>query len=337
MPVGPVTDELTWELLDKQPALAPTPDVPRLPLLLFGIHYDTDLVVVSDHPVWTMHEYALVRIGGEEVWFAKDSDGEGVQTITSSRPDLAHVLPEVGVPRHIAPMKVTDLSSGEMLNVKLEYTSPRGEAVEVHFRGPRPTEGTEGRRNSSTMNHSRQVASVVLDVSGKELGSATISFDGVPARIERLAGVPIAASLVQTQGGFALPHLTQTGLNITHGGDDWPTSASQDWGWDGELLTFEGTTYRFDGGLAEAWVEQDGREVAHLTLTGPLPPVPWDGEPVERLFRVDVNGQQHGVGRIRVDGNVLCIAPDAPRWFAERPMQVVLQEEGQVTGSMGCD
>ena len=338
VPVGAVTDELTWHHLEKHEALAPTPsEAPVPPLILFGVHYDVDLVVVSDHPTWTMHEYARLRIDGEEVWMAKDSDADGVQTITSDRPDLLALLPEVGVPRHIAPLQVKDLSDGQTLNVRLSYTTPLGEEVEMHYRGPRPVEGTEGLRNSSTMNHSQQVASVVLDVSGKDLGEATLSFDGVPARIERMAGVPIAAALVQTQGGFAVPNYRFIDGRMTIGGDNWPTADVQDWTWDGERLSHGGTTYRFDGGLAEAWVEHEGREVAHLYLTGPLPPVPWDGDPVERLFRLDVNGQAHGVGRIRVDGDTLCIQPDAPRWFAERPLQTVVSESGQVRGQMGCD
>lgn len=341
MPIGPVTDDLTWHHLDGKDPVAATPALPVLPLNLFGVHYDTDLVIVSDHPTLRMHEYALVRVGGEEVWFAKDSTADGVQTITSSRPDLLSLFAEVAVPRHIAPVEVLDKSDSDTLNLRINYENPLGQQVEVTYRGPRPQEGSEGRRNSSTMNHSQQVATVVLDVSGKALGDATISFDGVPARIERLAGVPIAAALVQTQAGFALPNYRiepgEGGFTLVRPGvGEWPTQATEQWTWKEGMATHAGTTVRFDGGVAEAWVLQDQREVLHLELDGPLPPLPWEGEPVERFFRLDVNGQANGVGRIRVDGDTLCIEPDAPRWFAERPMQVVVQGD-IVTGSMGCD
>ena len=343
VPAGAVTDDLTWHHLDGQDALAPTPAMPLLPLNLFGVHYDTDLVLVSDHPTYRMHELALVRVGNEEVWFAKDSTADGVQTISSSRPDLVSLFAEVAVPRHVAPVEVVDKSDGDTLNLRITYENPLGQLVEVTYRGPRPIEGTQGRRNSSTMNHSQQVATAVLDVSGRALGEATISFDGVPARIERLAGVygPIAAALVQTQAGFALPNYRvepkEGGFTLIRpGAGDWPTQATEEWTWKDSMATHGGSTVRFDGGVAEAWVRQGEREVLHLQLDGPLPPVPWDGEPVERLFRLDVNGQANGVGRIRVEGDTLCIAPDAPRWFAERPMQVVVQGD-LVTGSMGCD
>ncbi len=341
LPLGPVTDELTWASLRGHEPLAETPALPVLPLSLFGVHYDTDIVIVSDHPTYTMHEYALVHLGGEEVWFAKDSTADGVQTITSKRPELASFFPEVAVPRHVAALQVTDLSDMNTLNVKLEYENPLGEQVEVHFRGPRPLEGTEGRRNSSTMNHSRQVVSAVLDVSGKELGEASISFDGVPAGIERIAGIPIAAALVQTQAGFALPNYrvepAEGGFLLVRPAEgDWPTHSEELWSWDGTTARHEGFEYRFDGGLAEAWVRQGEREVAHLVLDGPLPPVPWSGEPVERFFRLDVNGQMNGVGRIRVENETLCVEADAPRWFAQRPMQMVVHNN-EVTGSMGCD
>src|SRR6187455_2893470 len=44
-----------------------------LPVQVFGAAYDLDLVIVSRHPEWNMHEYARIETPRGAVWIAKDA------------------------------------------------------------------------------------------------------------------------------------------------------------------------------------------------------------------------------------------------------------------------
>jgi len=109
-----------------------------IPLQAFGLQYAVDVVYVTTHPDWDMHEYARLDVPGESVWIAKDSDQEGRQTIVANREDLHTWMPEIPAPRIEAPIALTDKSQGREIDIALAYTNPNGEDVRVTAAGRMP-------------------------------------------------------------------------------------------------------------------------------------------------------------------------------------------------------
>ncbi len=352
VPAGPPlssTAREAWLASSAEPVgQGPTEAVPVPPLQLFAVHYDADIVIEPVHDTWQMHELARVVVGDEALWMAKDSDHDGVQTVTAELDDLETWLPEVPVPRRTGPVQVTEHSASSPLDIALAWPTREGQQAAVTFRATQSPRD-EKKRNTSTFNHSRQAASVLLDVRRKRLGGvqATVGYDDAPHPIRRVLGlVPVKALLVQTQGGVAAASFAarreDDGLTLERPfpGEPWPTRGSEAWSWDGTggtgVLTHTafGTTHtlRFvEGGLASARVDVDGLSAAgfELELSAPLPDVtrPFSG-PVVRHFAARVNGQPHGHGvvAVRADGEavVVDLTPHAPWWFADRPVQSVI-------------
>jgi len=285
--------------------------IPPPPFQLFALHYSEDIVIETRHPAWAMHEYARVEVDGRSLWIAKDSDVNGVQTVTADLDDLRSWLPEVPAPRREGPVEVVDRSDDAAVDVDIRYTNPAGEEVAVSFRARRP-EKVQKKRNGSTFNHSNQIASVVLDIPRRQLSGAkaSVTYNGEPARLRRLFGlVPIVALLDQTQAGFAAASMQLTAdagtLSVTRPapGDTWATRDRASWDWDpvSGYLRAQGlattTTWRFQEtgdvslGLIEVWVEQGGEELTRLALSSPLPDLrrPFDGDH-ERRFTIEVGG-----------------------------------------------
>jgi len=330
-------------------------DLLVLPFQVFGVRYEHDVVVMTKARVtgFTMHEYARtpVIVDGERknVWIAKDSDLDGVQTVTAREEHLRGNIDDVPVPRNIGEVvAIEDLTDG--LDLQLSYTNHRGQVAEVWFHtdGETPSPNL-GHRNGNTYNHSEQVVSAVIDISAQTgLGpQATFSLDGEPMRVKRLLGLaPIISLLAQTQVGFAVASAAQV---PTPGGFQLVRSVH------GEVVTEAwsvtpadcGALARFDNGLRSwsycysegelvwATVEEHGVDMPlmRLSLSAPLPDLarPFAGE-VVRNFTVQVNGQTHGHGTMSAthdgDGAVLQIRPAAPRWFRARPMESTVRVSG---------
>jgi len=320
---------------------------PVMPLQLFGVGYDVDLMLVSDHPTWNMHEYAMITTPDGPVWLAKDAREETLeQSIVAERDDLDDWLPEVTVRRKWSRVTVDDRSTPQQLDLSLSYENIDGEPTEVSWRGPHPTR-LERLRNTSTMGHSRDAFLVVLDLSHKAAARhAAITINGQKRRIQRLLGlVPMRFALVQTQAGVAVGEWTQHaspgGLETVHHG-----KTRQAW-----TILDEGThvvvqqrhamrtlSYRFlrHGDaleLVHARVEQFARGVPVCEMRFE-PALPDFRRPFSDAFGgryvIDVNGQQsHATGRIQArseDGTgVVSILPDAPEWTTDRPMQSIIR------------
>lgn len=325
---------------------------PALPLQVFGLRYAADLVIVSEHPDWDMHEYARIDLPSGSIWVAKDADRDKVQTITAPLDAIETWLPEIPAPRVQGPLTVDDRSTPERLDVRLSYTNPHGQPVEVEFQA-RTAPKVPPKRNGNTMGHSRQMAAVVLDLSSQRAASrAKIRIDGKDQKIHRVFGlVPMRFLLDQTQAGVVITRFraapADNGFTLSRPGDGsaWPTRAEERWtvtpAGQVELVRHHngvaGFTYRFlDGGLASATVTQVGVDepVLQLTIDPALPDLrrPFEGV-VESRFSMDVHGQQgHGTGLLRArwegEAAVLELIPTAPRWLADRPMRTTLRYPG---------
>ncbi len=325
---------------------------PVLPVQVWGLRYALDIVLVSDHPDWVMHEYARVDLPSGPLWLAKDAGVDREQTITADVPDLDSWVPEVPVKRRPGALVVDDRSTPTTTDIQLRTTTPHAQAVEVHYVGPAPTRPSSP-RNGNTMGHSRASVAALLDLYRFRIGgNVQIAIDGVPRALHRLAGlVPEAYVLAQVQGGFAVADLCQVpdagGFVVRRPctASDWPTRGDEVWtpgadGWverAGPVVTLR---YHYvDGELDRALAVQvgDPTPLVEVRFSPRLPDLrrPFAGE-AQSAFVVDVNGQPgHGVGcaRARWEGDTvrLAVLPTAPRWFADRPLLTTLAFEGDTT------
>jgi len=332
----------------------PMVQMPILPLTAFGLTYAVDVVIVSQHPDWDMHEYARLDLPDRSVWIAKDSDINGRQTIVSDVSDLERWLPEIPAPRIQAPMTVRDESDGVRVDVSISYTNKKGQYTEMWAKGTLPDRPPK-KRNGNTMGHSRDAVAAILDLErfGPDV-EVGITIDGVEQKVDRVLGlVPFQFLLTQTQAGIAIANYRQTpaedGFTIVRpipGNEDWPTRGEARWAWDGhtasasnDVLSYE---YRFiDGGLAGVTVDQVGRTHPsfELHVQPALPDLrrPFEGT-ISSRFVMHVNGQAgHGEGIIDakwtdINQVQLSIRPTAPHWLASRPMtsEIVLNGDGSV-------
>lgn len=325
---------------------------PVIPLQVWGLRYALDVVLETDHPDWIMHEYARIDLPSGPLWIAKDASPDGLQTITADVPAIRAWVPEVPVPRREGPLTVVDHSSPTEEDVRLSYTNPAGEAVEVHYTGRVPTRPAQP-RNGNTMGHSRQSLAALLDLYLYQPGGTVeMSIGGQARKVRRLLGLyPMKFLLAQTQGGVAIATYRQSAstegaFQLDRPGDspDWPTTAREVWTaeadptWvrrDGPVTTLR---YHFLAGeLDQAQVWQAGdttRPIVNLVFRPALPDVrrPFAGEVVSR-FVVDLNDQPgHGLGEVRChwEGAEVRVEvrPLAPRWFADRPIDSRIRYAG---------
>jgi hypothetical protein len=322
----------------------PAEGPPILPLQVWGLQYALDVVLVSRHPDWSMHEYARVDLPSGPLWLAKDADAQGNQGIVADLPDIEAWLPEVPAPRRSGRLEVTDRSTATEADLRFAYTNLAGEPVEVTYKGPMPTQPSKP-RNGNTMGHSRSAVAVLLDLHlFRPGGEATVRIGGKEWGIQRMLGLyPLKFLLAQTQVGFAVTDLrataTEGGFTVTRPGTDgpWPTRSQEAWTVEGDWVRRDNpvTTlaYHFSAGeLDRAEVRQVGVDgpIATFVFRPALPDLrrPFQGT-VESGFVIDVAGQPaHGKGRVRVTGGaspVVEMIPEEPRWFADRPMRTTIE------------
>lgn len=351
-PVLDATARAAYDLREAAPVSytgAPRVEFPILPVQVWGLRYALDLVVVTEHPAWTMHEYARIDLPAGSFWVAKDADAQGRQTITADLPDLAGWVPEIPAPRHAGALRVEDRSTADRIDLQLAYPNPAGERVEVRWQGPMPTAPSRP-RNGNTMGHSRDVVAALLDLHLFRAGGAVeLRFDGQLRPVKRLFGVyPMVFALAQTQGGFAIADFRQFaaegGFELVRPGDpavDWPTHGREAWrvadGWarhDGPVTT---QAYHYtEGELDYAEVRQAGMEPPAFAVAfqPAIPDLrrPFPETAVSR-FAADVGGQPgHGMGTVRTrwldpDTARVEVRPEAPPWFADRPIDVTIRYE----------
>ncbi|MBX2803651.1 MAG: hypothetical protein KTR31_38595 [Myxococcales bacterium] len=325
---------------------APSVPFPVLPLQVWGVHYDLDLVLESTHPRYDMHEYARVQSARGPVWFAKDAlAATKTQSIVADLDDLDSWVPELGVPRKMGPVQVTGDTDGAQLDLTLRYENLEGEPVVVTYAGKRPHRPLR-RRNGNTMGHSADLVMAVLDIPKREFAKrASITIDGQPYAIRKLLGlVKLQVALEQTQGGLAVARFRQTATDEGFSTDlhgPWRLReegatlvAEQDDGFRRLSYTFRVGDDRLE--LQGMAVHQYGIEAPILTmvLSPALPDVRrrFDGVHTSR-FAVDVNDQRgQAVGHIATswqgDQVQLRVTPEAPQWVADRPLQATIRSDG---------
>ena len=360
LPEGPVVDRQTRQRLwdDEAPSGVDYTgeadgETPLLPFLVFGLSYDLDIVLVSKHPSWEMHEYARLQTPDGPVWLAKDTrSSNGNQLLVADIPEIETWLPEIPLERKSAPVRVEDRSTSRRLDLDIAYENFDGERVEVHYEGPRP-ETELAKRNGSTMGHSRDQVLAVLDLPRRDFGDwALMRFDGKHVALKRALGlVPMNLALTQTQGGIPEAEFEQLptpdNVDAAEAGSfrtrhHMPGGSVTDRRWsvertDGHVVVEQRSalrTLRFrflesDGGALElleasviAWNAETPR--FHVEFSPALPDLrrPFDGE-FESRFVMDVAGQKnHATGRVTArsaDGETtLEIRASKPWWAADR-------------------
>lgn len=358
LPHGPALSEPDRERMSADAARTvvytapPRVSFPVWPVSVWGVGYDLDLVLVSRHPRYNMHEYARVRTPQGDLWLAKDALEETMQqSIVADLDGLERWVPELPIERRRGAVEVDDQSTDDWLDLTLSYRNLEGEPVRIRYEGRRPGRKTERKRSGSTMGHSADVAMAALDIPHKEFARrASVEINGQRWKIQRLLGlVPVQVALVQTQGGLATGQyriseqdgalsaafalrsgaeaITQWAIEQQSGS----VIVSQDDG-------LRQLTYTFaerDGALELASMEvtQFGRETppTHIDLYPHLPDMrrPFEGTHTSR-FAVDINGQR-GVafGRLEAswegDTAVVQMIPEEPSWVADRPMRTTVR------------
>lgn len=326
---------------------APAVPYPVLPLQVWGLRYALDLVLVSDHPDWVMHEYARIDLPERSFWLAKDAGRDREQTITADIPEIESWVPEAPVRRKQGQLTVEDTSTSTTANLHFSYTNPLGQPVDIRYSGPLPTAPSQP-RNGNTMGHSRASVAALLDLYAFRIGGkASVTIDGKERKLHKLAGLlPEAYLLSQVQGGFAVTDFAMRGMAesfiVTRpwAAEGWPTREDgETWevgadGWavrSGPVTTLR---YHFvEGELDRAQVLQYGADEVLVNVVF-IPRVPdvrrrFSGVSASR-FVVDINGQPgHGTGCFATEwvanGLETRLQPDAPRWFADRALLGTIQ------------
>lgn len=320
----------------------PLVSFPVLPVQIWGLQYALDVVLVSRHPDWVMHEYARIDAPSGPIWLAKDAGTDGEQTIIAPIEGIEGWAPEVPVRRIHGALDVVDASEKGGADLTFAYTNPLGQAVSVHYKGRLPA-APSWPRNGNTMGHSRGRVAALLDLYQFRIGGKVrMSIGGVPQKLHRLAGIiPEAYLLGQTQCGFAIADFAQEaaasgGFTLLRPVADaeWPTMSREAWTVVGPHVVRQSTLAKLDyampnGELTGATVKQTGAgEVMRLALASPLPDVRRHfAGTITAPFVIDVGGRPaHGSGTLAArwqseDTVLVDMIPTAPRWFAERPMQ----------------
>lgn len=340
----------------------PLVDFPVMPLQVWAAAYELDIILVSQHPDWNMHEYAQLATPEGNLWIMKDAkEGSLDQFIVADIPNIQSWLPELPVVRKQYPVKIIDQSTDKMLDLEFEYENVKGVLVKANYQGKYPKTALK-KRNGSTMGHSRNQLLVALDLPYRDFGKkASITYDGQAYKMDKLLGlVPFQMALKQTQGGLSSGQYTlrkkENNVVIsTHQNQE--VAVEQEWLYTSspqkttlqQKNDFRTLNYEFKGmdqqELEVAYVQQWNKKEqgTRITFAPPLPDIrrPFEGQ-YQSDFVIDMNGQKsNAVGKVTVEwikGKAsITVIPTAPWWMKDRPMQALINYdngEAQVTINM---
>ena len=325
-------------------------DYPISPVQVWAATYELDLILVSKHPYWNMHEFAKLATPQGDLWLMKDAkEPELDQYITADLEDIDSWLPELPVARQSYPVKVVDSSNRKMLDLRFSYQNINGEKVEVSYQGKWP-KTTLKKKNGSTMGHSRNQLLVGLDLPYRDFGKkATISYDGKFYKMDKLLGlVPFQMALTQTQGGASAGHfeLEKKDGKLTSIHKTNKTTIPQDWTVIetdkkttlSQKNDFRTSSYVFDKEnnhlhLKEAYVQQwnKAEKGVKMTFSPALPDLrcPFEGD-YQSNFVLDIAGDNNNVtGTVTAKWEngeaILLVNPSKPWWVTDRPMKTVIK------------
>jgi hypothetical protein len=329
-------------------------DFPIIPLQVWAAAYDLDIVIVSNHPKWNMHELARLSTPDGPLWIMKDAIEPSLeQSIIANIPEVETWLPEIPVKRKYYPVEVQDKSTDQWLNLDFKYENRSGELCEIHYEGKPPTK-KQPKRNGSTMGHSKDQLIAVLDLPLRNFGKKTsISFDGKPYKVKKILGLmPFKMALVQTQAGLSIGHyrFEKQGEEIiqTHLDKDticqqkWEMTAKKDGVWMEQKNELRTLAYHFEEkgpylelskARVQLWNAKQPDFEIHFAPALPDLRYRFEGRQVS-TFIMDVNGQEsHAIGQVEAywteDGPQLDVIPQKPWWVADRPMQAAIQFLGE--------
>lgn len=327
----------------------PKVDFPVFPIQVWAATYELDLILVSQHPDWNMHEYAKLATPEGDLWVMKDAqEGSLDQFVVADLANVEAWLPELPVVRKSYPVKIVDNSTNKMLDMAFEYENIKGQKIKATYVGKHPKTELK-KKNGSTMGHSRNQLLVALDLPYRDFGKkAIISYDGEVYKMDKLLGlVPFQMALTQTQGGASSGTLylesSGDGVQTTHQNND--VAVKQNWVIEtkngGTILkqknNFRTLTYEFEGTetleLKRAHVQQwnKGERGVDIIFSPALPDLrrPFNGV-FKGNFVMDIAGENNNAtGTVTAawkDGKaVFNVQPSKPWWVVDRPMKTVIE------------
>ena len=328
-------------------AKEPLVNFPVLPFQVWAATYDLDIVLVSNHPEWNMHEFARLNTPKGDVWIMKDADeATRTQSIVTSEKNVSDWLPELPIQQDHYPVIINDKSKDKMLDLSFEYKNRAGELVQASYKGKYP-KTKMSKRNGSTMGHSKKDLLVVLDLPVRDFGKkGSITYDGKTYSIKRLLGIkPFIMALQQTQAGLSTGVVIQNqeeGSLIT----EHQNTIKQKWQQiqsDSSLTIrqeneFRTINYEFIRDaeyllLQRATVKQwDHKQQSFSIDFYPALPdfrYPFDGVVTSQFFMDVGTGKNHAIGTLSIGWNSekelqINFYPDAPWWVKDRPLRSIL-------------
>ena len=332
-------------------------DFPVAAVQAWAATYDLDIILVSQHPDWNMHEFARLATPQGPVWIMKDAkEGSLDQYVVADLDNIQAWLPELPVARKAYPVKVIDHSSAHQLQLSFEYENYFGEKIKATYKGKYPKTALK-KKNGSTMGHSKSQLLVGLDLPYRDFGKkAQISYDGIDYKMHKILGlVPFQMALKQTQGGLSSGQFSYEKIDgqahssqIKTGGiiqQVWQSMVRKGGASIEQVNDFRKISYGFDsnGGLASASVQQWNKTNKGVLVQfyPALPNLsrPFDGRFTSK-FAMDIGGEnQNAYGKATAYWEkgeaVLEITPLQPWWVVDRPMQTrISYQKGKATLSI---
>lgn len=325
-------------------------DFPVPAVQAWAATYDLDIILVSEHPAWNMHEFARLATLQGDLWIMKDAqEGSLDQFVVADLEDIQAWLPELPVQRKSYPVKVVDSSTSKKLQLSFEYENYLGVLVKASYEGKRPVTPLQ-KKNGSTMGHSKNQLLVGLDLPFRDFGQkAHISYDGVDYKIDRILGlIPFQMALKQTQGGLSSGQYTleSTKQQIVSAHPTTQDSVHQVWRtferqgvcYLQQSNDFRTTTYAFEqeGCLKSASIQQWNKidKGMQILFYPALPDIrrPFSGSFTSK-FVLDIGGKNnnaYGTATVFWENGmaIVQIIPEKPWWVVDRPMQTTINYQG---------
>ncbi len=325
-------------------------DFPVFPIQAWAATYELDIILVSQNPLWNMHEYAKLATPQGDLWLMKDAAEPSLdQYITADLPNINAWLPELPVLRKSYPIKVIDNSTTKWLDLSFSYENIKGQKIEASYQGKYP-KTVQKKKNGSTMGHSKNQLLVALDLPYRDFGKkATISYDGKAYKIKKILGLlPFQMALKQTQGGLSSgsyrifrkenkiisSHQTQAEAVRQH----WTVEEKDSLTVLEQKNDFRTVTYIFENkgeslALKVAYVQQWNKKEkgVRIEFSPALPDIrrPFEGK-ITSKFVLDIAGENNNaIGSITAewqgDKALLTVLPSQPWWVRDRAMQTTIE------------